>query len=273
MTIRAEMLRQTGYLNAAEWCEHIRDHLNLYRKCPNELVVDLQRFLETFKNDFLNRVSTGNPVLREDCFTIIQVFLERAIANDANINETFKKLLPYADRSLAANKVIYKMDEEFNALDDSLLEVKVFGNLFTFLLHVDGQYFPTVRTICALKLAGDSQKIELKHIESLNMKEMEKIIGKFGSRLFEVYNSDGRHLRNSIAHCNFAYSNAKLTCWDKAWKKQYTISELFAVMNDLKSVAHAFVTWFLVRELAEKVSENIGHNGLELNFIYKADKK
>jgi hypothetical protein len=71
MSIRAGMLRQTGYLNAAEWCEHIRDHLNLYSKHPDEMVIDLQTFLKTFKNDFLNRVDTGNPILREDCFTII----------------------------------------------------------------------------------------------------------------------------------------------------------------------------------------------------------
>lgn len=273
MTIRAEMLRQTGYLNAAEWCEHVRDHLNLYSKHPNELVVDLQSLLKTFKNDFLNRVDTGNPILREDCFTVIQVLLERAIENDSNINETLRRLLPYADRSLAANKIIYKMDEAFNALDNSLLEVKVFGNLFTFMLHVDGQYFPAIRTICALKLAGDGRKFEFEYIESLNMKEMEKIIGKFGSRLFTVYNSDGRHLRNAIAHCNFAYSKEKLTCWNKAWQKEYTVSELSAVINDLKSIEHSFVTWFLVRELAEKVSKKIGHYGLKLNFIYKKPKK
>jgi hypothetical protein len=188
--IRAEMLRQTGYLNAAEWCEHLRDHLNLYSKHPDELVVDLQSFLKTFKNDFLNKVDTGNPVLREDCFTVIQVLLERAIEYDTNINESLKRLLPYADRSLVSNKIIYKMDQSFNALDNSLLEVKVFGNLFTFMLHLDGQYFPAIRTICALKLSGDGRKFEFEQIESLNMKEMEKIIGKFGSRLFTVYNSD-----------------------------------------------------------------------------------
>ena len=97
MSIRAEMLRQTGYLNAAEWCEHIRDHLNLYSKHPNELVVDLQSFLKTFKNDFLNRW-IQEILFRQDCFTVIQVLLERAIENDANINESLKRLLPYADR-------------------------------------------------------------------------------------------------------------------------------------------------------------------------------
>lgn len=273
MSIRAEMLRQTGYLNASEWCEHIRDHLNLYNKHPNELVVDLQSFLKTFKNDFLNRVDSGNPILREDCFTVIQVLLERAIENDTNINASLKRLLPYVDRSLAANKIIYKMDESFNALDDSLLEVKVFGSLFTFMLHLDGQYFPAIRTICALKLAGDGRKFEFEYIESLNMKEMEKIIGKFGSRLFTVYNSDGRHLRNAVAHCNFVYSKEKLTCWDKTWQKEYTISELSAVINDLKSVEQSFVTWFLVRELAEKVSKKMGHHGVKLNFIYVKPKK
>jgi ABC-type proline/glycine betaine transport system ATPase subunit len=60
------------------------------------------------------------------------VLLERAIENDANVNETLRQLVPYVDRSLAANKPIYKMDEAFNALNESLLEVKVYGNLFTF---------------------------------------------------------------------------------------------------------------------------------------------
>ena len=52
MSIRAEMLRQTGYLNASEWCEHIRDHLNLYSTHPNELVVDLQSSLENIQERF-----------------------------------------------------------------------------------------------------------------------------------------------------------------------------------------------------------------------------
>jgi hypothetical protein len=275
MSIRAAMLRQTGYLNAADWCEHMRDHLNLYLKHPNDFVLDLQYFLELFKNDFLNRVEGGNRKLRQDCFEVVQVLLERAIENDANVNETLRQLVPYVDRSLAANKPICKMDEAFNALDESLLEVKIYGNLFTFMLHVDGQYFPAIKTLCALKLAGDGHKFTIEYIENLNLEQMETLMGEFGSPIFKIYDSVGRNLRNAIAHCNFAYSQGKLSCWDIdprskqiAWKKEFTISELSAIINDFKSVEHAFVTWAVVRELAEKLTRNVGHSGLQLKFKY-----
>ena len=192
MTIRAEMLRQTGYLNAAEWCEHMRDHLNLYLKHPNDFALDLQYFFESFKNDFLYWIDEGDRKLRQDCFEVVQVLLERAIENDANVNETLKQLVPYVDRSLAANKPVYKMGKAFNALDESLLDVKVYGNLFTFMLHVDGQYFPAIKTLCALKLAGDGHKFTIEYIENLNLEQMENLLGEFGSPIFKIYDSVGR---------------------------------------------------------------------------------
>ena len=279
MSIRATMLREIGYANAAEWCEHMRDHLNLYLKHPNDFVLDLQYFLESFKNDFLGRVEGGNCRLRQDCLEVVQVLLERAIENDANVNHILRELLPYNDRALDANKPIYKMGKAFNDLDESLLEVQVYGNLFTFMLHVDGQYFPAIKTLCALKLAGDGNKRTIEYIESLNLEQMENLIGEFGSSIFKIYNSDGRHLRNAIAHCNFTYSQGKLSCWDIdprsrqiAWKQEFTISELSAIINDLKSVEHAFVTWTVVREIAEKLTKNVGHGGLAFKFKYIINK-
>ncbi len=275
MVIRTEMLRQTGYLNAAEWCEHIRAHLHLYPKHPDDLARDLQLFLDSFKDDFLDRVEGGNRKLRQDCFEVIQVLLERAIQNSVNVNETLKQLVPLADRSLAANKPIYRMDESFNALNVSLLEVKVYGFLCTFMLHVDGQYFPTIKTLCALKLAGERRKYTLEYIENLKLEQMQTLIGEFGSPIFEVYNSVGRKLRNAIAHCNFLFTEQKLTCWDidprtkqEIWRKEFTLTELMATINDLKSVDLSFSTWFVVRALAEKISRSIGHDGLYVKFKY-----
>jgi hypothetical protein len=268
MSIRAEMLRQTSYLNAAEWCEHIRDNLHLYPKHPNDLIADLHSFLNSFKNDFLERIDGGNRKLRQDCFEVVQVLLERSIQNGANVNETLRQLVPFAGRSLSTNKPIYRMDEAFNALDESFLEVKVYGFLCTFMLHVDGQYFPTIKTLCALRLVGEGREFTIEYLENLNLEQMQNAIGEFGSPLFEIYNSVGRHLRNAIAHCNFMYSEGKLTCWDldprtkrEIWRKEFTLDELSAIINDLKSVEYSFVTWFVVRELAEKMARNLGHNG------------
>ena len=53
-----------------------------------------------------------------------------------------------------------------------------------------------------------------------------------------------------------------------AWKKEFTIPELSALINDLKSVEHAFITWNVVRELAEKLAKNVGYGGLQLKFKY-----
>ena len=274
------MLRQTGYLNAAEWCEHIRDYLKLYPKHTNDLVQDLNNFFDAFKKDFLDSVEEGNRKLRQDCLEVVQVLLERAIEKGVNINETLRQLVPYVDRSLAANKPINKMDEAFNALNESLLEIKVYGYLFTFMLHVDGQYFPTIKTLCALKMTGDGQTFTLENIESLNLNQMQNLLGKFGSPIFKIYDSSGRRLRNAIAHCNFTYSREKLTCWNIdpktkqiIWQHDFTIAELSAVINDLKSVSQAFVTWFIMRELAEKLAKHVGKDGLHLKFEYATATK
>jgi len=124
------------------------------------------------------------------------------------------------------------------------------------MLHVDGQYFPTMKILCALKLSGEGKKPTIEYIESLKLEEMKTLMGEFCQPLFEVYDHDGHHLRNSIAHCNFKYSDRKLDCWDVnpkskkvIWKKEFTIYELSSLINDLKSINHAFICWTVLRDL------------------------
>lgn len=279
MCIRSAMLRETGYVNAAKCCERMRENLNWYVKQPKEFELDLKDFLAAFENDFLGRIEGGNRRLRQDCLKVVQALLERAIKNDANIGQTFRELLPYVDRGANANKPIYKMDEVFNTLDENLLEVQLYGNLFTFMLHVDGQYFPAIKTLCALKLSGDGKKPTIDYIESLNLEEMKTLMGEFGPPLFEIYDHDGHHLRNAIAHCNFKYADGKLDCWNinpkskkVIWKKQFTIAELSALINDLKCIDHAFICWTVLRELAEKMSRNVGYTELALKFEINMSK-
>jgi hypothetical protein len=268
------LLRETGYVNSANWCERLNNNLNWYVKQPKEFEADLKDFLAAFETDFLGKIQGGNRPLRHDCLKIVQMLLERAIKNDANIRHTFRELLFYVDRSANTNKPIYKMDEVFNRLDEKLLEVQLYGNLFTFMLHVDGQYFPTIKILCALKLAGDGKKPTVEYVESLNLEEMKAVMGEFRTPLFEIYDQTGRHLRNAIAHCFFKYSNARLVCWDInpkskkiVWKKEFSIEELSAVINDLKCITHAFICWTVLRDLAEKMSRSVGHTGLALNFV------
>jgi hypothetical protein len=273
MRIMSSMLTETGFVNAAEWCEHMSEHLNSYVKHRRDFELDLKNFLEAFETDFLGRIEVGNRKLRQDCLNMVQLLLERAIKNDANIDQTLRELLGYVDRSANANKPIYKMGEVFNALDGNLLEVQLYGNLFTFMLHVDGQYFPTMKILCALKLSGDESKPSIEYVENLKLEEMKTLMGEFGSPLFKIYDNDGHHLRNAIAHCNFKYSDGRLDCWDInpkskriIWRKEFTIYELSSLINDLTSINHAFICWTVLRDLAEKMSKSIGRTKLGLDF-------
>jgi hypothetical protein len=273
------LLRQTGYVNAADWCEHIQHNLKNYLNHPKDFELDILNFLNSFKSDFLDRVELGNRKLRENCFEIVQTIIESAIQKRANIGETFKEFRPYVERTKNSNIPVYRMDVAFNSLDESLLEVQVYGNLFTFMLHVDGQYLPTVKALCALKLATEGKKSTMGYFENLKLEQIERLIGEFGSPIFEVYNSVGRHLRNAIAHCNFTYNEGKLSCWDidprtkqKIWSKELTLTELSAIINDLKSINQAFVTWFVIRDLTEKIAKNVGFSGLNLKFVASTKK-
>jgi hypothetical protein len=275
---RAAMLREIGFLSSADWCDHLHKNLSLYVKHPEEFEPDLKTFLVAFETDFLGRIEGGNRELRQSCLRVIQVLLERAIKNDTKIGQTLRELAPYVERGDEANGPIYKMGKAFNKLDESLLEIQVYGNLFTFMLHVDGQYFPTIKALCGLKLSGDGKKPAVKYLDSLKLEEMKTVLGEFAPPLFDVYENTGHHLRNAIAHCNFKFSDTKLHCWDVnpktkrvVWKKEFTIYELSSAIDDLKCVSHAFVSWFLLRHLAEQVSRNIGYTELCLSFSENAE--
>ena len=175
MRMRSEMLKEIGFVNSAEWCEHMREHLSSYLRHPKDFELDVKNFLAAFETDFLSRIEGGNRKLRQDCLNVVRVLFERAIKNNANIRRTYRELLPYVDRSANSNKPIYKMDEVFNTLEEELLEVRLYGYLFTFMLHVDGQYFPTMKILCALKLFGDGKKPSIEYVEKLKLEEMKTL--------------------------------------------------------------------------------------------------
>lgn len=261
---KATLLTEQGYVFTAKWCNRIRQNLNSYVKEPRELDLDVRDLLSTFENEYLNRTDFGNRDLRRRCLKTIQGIFEWAIRRGPTLKQTFGELVPIAERGIDASKPINEVVNVFRKLDEKFIEARIYGSLFVFMLHVDGQYFPIVRTLCAMKLAGNGKQPKLKQIEKMTLEKMKQILGGVCKPLFEVYDSTGRHLRNSIAHANFRYESGKLSCWDidprskkVIWRRAFTFDELSAIMGDIYSVTHAYLYWYLLRELIDKVAQYI----------------
>jgi len=140
-------------------------------------------------------------------------------------------------------------------------EADAYLSLFLFNLHIDGQFFPTLRTLYGLKMAGKGKDIDFVKIQKTPYRELKKELGKLLRQLFEVYDDIGRHLRNAIAHANFIYAQGKLSCWDidpktKAiiWKQEMRTDELRYLLVYFYSISNAFIDWYLIRDTIEKVN-------------------
>lgn len=261
---KAKLLRSIGYEYTAKWCEKIRRNLPQYAKLPKMLYADFGDLFSTFKNEYISLSVLGNPKLREKYLNIVQILLEKAIRNSPNPKQMFGELIQFADQGANTSRTISEVVKVFRDLGKQFLEVRMYASLFVFMLHIEGDYFPTIRTLCALKLAGEGKDIHFQTIHEMKYKDLKKELGDFGKPLFSVYDDIGRNLRNAIAHANFRYKKQKLTCWNtnpetkkETWRKNFTFNELSAVLVDTYSISHAYLNWYLLRELRDKVIEHV----------------
>jgi ribosomal protein S17 len=259
---KTKLLAETGYPNTVKWLNRILKNKDNYRKHPEEFKLDYGDMVKAFEIEFLSRTDYGVREIRKNCLQSIQMIFERAISKGKLAKKAFEELRPFAERGIDVSKTITEVVNVFDVLDESSIEARIYGALFVFILNVEGQYLPIMRILCALKLVGEDVTPNFEQIEQMKIRDIKKTLGSLGTPLFEVYERDGKHLRNSIAHAHFKYTNGTIACWDVDqksqrvnWNRKFTFESLSAIMGDIYSVPHAYLYWYLLRELVSKIFE------------------
>lgn len=257
---KAKLLKDNGYEYTGKWCESFLTNLNRYPRNPQMLAADFDDLLLTFRQEYIGRTDFGSLSLREKYLSIVQTLLENAIRNSPNPKEMFHELLPFLEQGLNTSKTVSEVVRIFRDFDDRFLEVRVYASLFVFMLHVEGEYFPTIRTLYGLSLGAKGKSIDFRTINKMDFKNLKKEMGRFCKPLFVAYDDLGRNLRNAIAHAHFRFEKGKLICWNieptarkETWKREFTYSELTAALVDIYSIAHAYLFWYMLRELTGKI--------------------
>jgi hypothetical protein len=260
---KAELLKSMGYEYTAKWCESISKNLQQYAKLPKMLNKDFDDLFSTFKNEYINLMVSGTPKLREKYLNIVQILLEEAIRNSPNPRQMFAELIPFRDQGVNTSRKTGELAKVFGDLGERFLEVRVYASLLIFMLHLEGNYFPALRELCALKLAGEGKDVHFETIQKMTVDDIKEEFGDFGKPLFRIYDDVGRNLRNAIAHANFRYEK-KLICWNlnpytrkETWRRNFTFDELSAISADLYSISHAYIVWYTIRELSAKIAEYV----------------
>jgi hypothetical protein len=264
MREKAKLLKDNGYGYTGKWCEHICKNLHQYAKHPQMLKADFDDLFSTFKQEYLSRIDLGDRNLREKYLSIVQILLEGAIRNSRNPKQMFYELLPFAEQGVNANRTSSEVAKVFGNLDDRFLEARIYASLFVFMLQIEGVYFPTIRTLCGLKLAAEGKDVKFPIINDMSYDDIKRELGRFGAPLFLVYDDVGRKLRNAVAHANFEYKKEKLISWNidqrtrkETWRKEFTYVELSAVSVDIYSISHAYLYWYMLRELVDKIAQHL----------------
>lgn len=261
---KSKLLRDNGYEYTGKWCEHICTNLNEYTRLPQMLDKDLGDVISTFKQEYVSLADVGSQKLREKYLTIIQVLLEKAIRNSPNPKQMFDELLPFLEQGMNTAKTTSEVARVFRDLDEQFIEIRIYESLFVFMLHVEGEYFSTIRTLCGFRLASKGKSVNFQSICKMPYDNVRKELGRFGKPLFSVYDDVGRYLRNAVAHACFKYKHGRLTCWNieprtrkETWRKDFTYDELSNVLVDIYSISHAFLYWYMLRELADKILHHV----------------
>lgn len=261
---KSKLLKEDGYEYTGRWCEHLGKNLKKYITLPQMLGADLDDFVLAFKREYVSRVNIGDQKLREKYLTIVQVLLEKSIRNSPNPKQMFNELLPFLEQGMNTSRTTSEVVKVFKDFDDRFIEIRFYESLFIFMLHIEGEYFPTIRTLCGLKLASKGKNVDFQTIDKMTYENIKKELGSFGKPLFLLYDGIGRYLRNAIAHACFKYEKGKLTCWNikpqtrkEIWRRDFTYDELSEVLVDIYSISHAYLYWYMIRELCDKIIHHV----------------
>lgn len=264
MLAKARALSDNGYVNTGKWCEHICSNLSQYAKVPQSFDKDVVDLFLAFEHEFLSRTDFGSRELREQHLRIVQMSLENTIRNSSNPKQIFHELIPLLDQMNNTGRATSKIVEIFSKMDESLIEARMYGSLFVFMLHLEGEYFPIIRTLYALNLAGKGTNMDFQILKKKSLSSMREELGDFGKPLFVAYDDAGKNLRNAIAHANFRFEKGKLVCWNlnpttkvETWRREFTYNDLSTVLVDIYSISHVYIYWYILRELMDKVNHHI----------------
>ncbi len=238
-------------------------NLHIYKKSPKKLQSDIDKLVETFDLDYVRVPKVGSEELRTEYLLIIQELLEMAILKSSDFKKTLAEILPFTMQGMDTSPVITHMARILDNFDNErFLETNFYLSLFIFMLNVEGQYFPALKTLCALKLVGEGKSIDFETINKMSYKSIKIELESIGEPLFLIYDDIGRKLRNAIAHANFRFDKGKLVCWNveprtrkRTWEKDFTFEELTATLADIYSVAEGFINWYMIRQLIGKVQK------------------
>jgi hypothetical protein len=262
--VKARVLRDNGYINTSKWCEHICKNLSQYVKVTQLFDKDVLDLFLAFEHEFLSRTDFGSRELRERYIRIVQISLENAIRNSPNPKQMFHEIIPLLYQMNNTGRATNKIVEIFSKMDESLIEVRIYGSLFVFMLHLEGEYFPIIRTLYALNLAGKGSNVDFKILKKKSLGCMKKELGDFGKPLFNAYDDVGKNMRNAIAHANFKFEKGKLICWNldpttkvETWRREFTYNDLSTALVDIYSISHVYMYWYILRELVDKVTHYI----------------
>lgn len=262
MRIRIKSLKDNRYIETSRQCERICKSFNQYATNRQLFDNDVEDLYSTFKLEYLNRTSPGNCELGERYFEIVKQLVENAIqkllenALQYDPKRIFDELSLFLPQITSTSIATKKIDEVFSKIKEKFVEIRTYGLMFIFMLHLEGTYFPIMKTLYALKLAAERKEIDFEILKKKSISSMKEELGDFGKPLFLTYDSVGRNLRNAIAHSNFKFEDGKLICWNidtktkiETWRKTFSYSELAVTMADIFNLSHLYVHWFILREI------------------------
>lgn len=259
----ATIFQDSGHKRTALQINKMSKNLSIYKKYPRRLDADIDKLVSTFDREYIRLKGMGNENLRTEYLLTIQTLLETAIQNSPDPKKMLAEILPFVLRGIDTSRTEGEMSRilgDFN--DERFLEINFYISLFIFMLHVEGEYFPAIKTLYALKMSSEGKNIDFKVINKMSYASIKKELGRFGEPLVLVYDDIGRKLRNAVAHANFRYDKGKLICWNtdprtrrEIWKKEFTFDELTTTLIDIYGVAYGYINWYLIRHLLGKIRD------------------
>lgn len=267
----SQLFRKKGFPNTAKWVEFA-----IHSKMM-DLSLNLGDAIESLRLEITSyeREYYSNPSFNRDCFdSILDIVLGGMIVGrNGRFYKLTEDLMPFAKRNLETTRTV----EEVVKLAENLKGRNRFYVLcFCYLILFEGHFKSLVAQLLAMK--------RLKEGKNVTIGDALKVItDKRIERSFDIVTPSDlrkgihRHLRNSIAHAYFTYSEKKdkMKFWDiDANKNEYSMKP---IEHDYKSFSRYVAEiqifcdtfGFLISLIA--VFEDIARarKATHLRFVYK----